>query len=1017
MKIAEISIKNPVGTTLLVIAVMVLGLFSIPNIPISFWPEFVAPTLMVLAPYPGVGPEEIEELIAQPLEEELSTIDGVDEIEATSLEGVCRIFVRFSWGVGFDQAKLDVQERTNRARARLPREALTPTVLQIQDFLPPGIELGFSSERRGLNEIRDFVETKLKNRFLRLENVANVQTFGGNEQQVSVRVQPGRLSALGVTLTQINTALLTENINVPAGKLTTEHKNYFVRTIGKFKEISDIEYIIVAAPNNVPVYLKDVATVMFEDKARETNIRLNGKELVGLAIREKSGGNTVAMVDEVRAELGRIQPTLPADIQVTILRDQSIFIKSSIKNVVKNAGLGAVLAAIILLLFLGSFRNTLVIALSIPISIVGTFVLIDAFGLSINTISLGGLALGVGMIVDSSVVVLENIFRKLQENGHANRLQTVVEATSEVGMAVSASNLTSIVVFLPLAFLVGLFAVLLGELALTVVFSLSISVVVALIVVPVLCYKLMRVDQNPGFLERTWQHFYDPLVKFYRFTLRLALKQRLLTIFLTFVVLAISIKILVPALDVELLPSISEGEFRIELLLPESTQLELTDATALKIENDVKQMPEVGQVFASIGVLSARGELKPNAATLSVRVKPEAASQANALMERIRQRWNSIPGARLTVRQTDATEGMRSSAVNVRIVGADLKTLETIGNQVFKEVEKIPNVVNLSSSLQEGLSEFNIKIDRTKASDLGLSASQIAATVRTAIQGNTSTRFSSWGAEYDIVVKIDEAELRTFTDLLDLPLTTLRGKIVPLRSVAEITLERGPSEIKRVDQQRIVEIKGDVSGRPQREVVAEVQQKMAALNLPPDYFITFGGQSRGIADSFQSLLIALVIAIFLVYVVMGSQFNSFVHPFTIAFTIPLALIGVLLGLYFFGAAISINALLGMIMLVGIVVNNGILLIDYIRQLRENGLAKTEAIIEGGATRLRPVLITSLTTIFAMVPIALGLGDGGEALQPLGAVVVGGLTTSTFLTLLVIPCIYSLFEGNREAEPR
>lgn len=1012
MKIAEVSIKNPVGTTLLVIAVIVLGLFSIPNIPISFWPEFVAPTLMVLAPYPGVGPEEIEELIAKPLEEELSTIDGVDEIEATSLEGACRVFVRFGWGVDFDQAKLDVQDRTNRARSRLPREALIPTVLQIQDFLPPGIELGFFSERRGLNEIRDFVETKLKNRFLRLENVANVQTFGGNEQQVTVRVQPGRLSALGITLSQINAALLTENMNVPAGKLTTEHKNYFVRTIGKFQEISDIENMIIAAPNKVPVYLKDVATVTFEDKERETNIRRNGKELVGLSIREKSGGNTVAMVEEVRAELERIKPTLPADIQVTVLRDQSIFIKSSINNVVKNAALGAALAGIILLLFLGSFRNTLVIALSIPISIVGTFVLIDAFGLSINTISLGGLALGVGMIVDSSVVVLENIFRKLQENSKANRLKTVVDATGEVGMAVTASNLTSIVVFLPLAFLVGLFAVLLGELALTVVFALSISVVVALTVVPVLSYKLMRAEENPGFLARTWQSMFDQVLKIYRISLKLALKQRLLTIFLAFAILVVSIKIIVPALDVELLPSINEGEFRIELLMPESTQLELTDEVALKIENDLAQMPEVEQVLGSIGLLSVRGELKPNAATLTVRLEPEATPRIEAIMQQIRQRWEKIPGARLTVRQTDATEGMRSSAVNVRIVGPDLKTLETIGNQVFRAVEKIPNVVNLNSSLQEGLSEFNIRINRTRASDLGLSGSQIAATVRTAIQGNTSTRFSSWGEEYDITVKIDETALETLNDLLDLPLTNMRGQIVLLREVAEITLERGPSEIKRIDQQRVVEVKGDVAGRPQREVVAEVQEKMATLNLPPDYFITFGGQSRGIADSFQSLMVALVIAIFLVYVVMGSQFNSFVHPFTIAFTIPLALIGIFLGLFIFGAALSMNALLGMIMLVGIVVNNGILLIDFINQLRARGMTKTEAIVEGGATRLRPVLITSLTTIFAMVPIALGLGKGGEALQPLGAVVVGGLATSTFLTLMVIPCIYSLFERKK-----
>ncbi|MCI0513496.1 efflux RND transporter permease subunit [candidate division KSB1 bacterium] len=1009
MKIAELSIKKPVGTILLVLSLILLSLISIPRIPISFWPEFVAPTLIVLAPYPGVGPEEIEELVAKPLEEEFSTIDGVEELETTCLDGLCRIFVRFGWGVDFDEAKLDVQERTNRARARLPREVLTPTVLQVQDFLPPGIELGFSSDKRDLNEIREFIEKKLKNRFLRLPNVANVQIFGGNEQHVTIQINPNRLAALGLSLNTVNTALISENLNVPAGKLTTGYRNYFVRTMGKFKDLTDLENMIVATPKGAPVYLKNVARIGFENKEAESMIRLNGKELVGLAIREKSGGNTVAMVEEVRQELKGVARILPADIQLTILRDQSRFIKNSIQNVVANAALGALLAAVILFLFLGSFRNTLIIALSIPISVIGTFVLIDAFGLSINTISLGGLALGVGMVIDSSIVVLENIFRHLQEKPKADRLKTVVLAVQEVGLAVSASNLTSIVVFLPLAFLVGLFAVLLGELALTVVFSLTISVVVALTIIPLLSYKLIRVDQRPGFLGRLWQRFFEGVTQVYRATLSWALRHRILTIFLTTVTVALSLIVLLPRLDVELLPSVNEGEFRIELLLPESAQLALTDQMVRQIETEVKSRPEVTQVYSVVGVLSVRGELKANAATITVNLKPAERSRLAQVMADIRQRWQALPGAKLVVRQTDVTEGMKTSVVNVRIAGDDLATLGEVGQQALELVATVPNVVNINSSLLEGLYEFGIQIDRTRASDLGLASSQIANTIRTAVQGVTPTRLSSYGEEYDITVRMDPTQLSSVNDLLDLPLTTMKGRVLPLRSVAHISLARGPSEIKRFDQQRVVEIKADVAGRPQHEVVAEVQQKMNSLNLPPNYYLVYGGQSRGIADSFRSLLIALAIAIFMVYVVMGAQFNSFLHPLTIAATIPLALIGVVLGLYFFGAALSMNALLGMIMLVGIVVNNGIILIDYINQLRAEGLVKMQAIIQAGVTRLRPVLITSLTTIFGMLPIALGLGEGGEALQPLGAVVLGGLTTSTFLTLIVIPCVYSIVD--------
>lgn len=1012
MKLTEISIKRKVGTILITLSVVIIGLLSIPNIPVSFWPEFVAPSLIIIAPYPGVAPMEVEEQIAKPLEEELSTIDGVEELETTCMEGMCQVFVRFGWGVDFDEVKLTVQERTNKARGRFPREALEPKVLQVQDFLPPGIELGFNSMQRDLNEVRDYVESKLKNRFLRLENVATVQTFGGYEQHVAVKVDPDRLYAYGLTLAQVNAALASENINVPAGKIASELRNYFIRTVGKFTATEDIENIIIAANNGVPIYLKDIAEVKFENKEQESITRLNGKLLIGLAIREKSGGNTVAMCDEVKAELENINKIVPEDIKVTIIRDQSLFIKKSIDNVLNNAAIGAFLASLILLLFLGSLRNTLIIMLSIPVSIIATFFLIDWFGLTINTISLGGLALGVGMIVDSSVVVIENIFRNLRDRRSEDRFATVVQATNEVGTAIASSTLTSVVVFFPLAFLVGLFAVLLGELALTIVFALSISVIVALTIVPLLSFRLMRIDigtSRLGFLARAWQNIFDRFLNIYQATLSWSLRHRLLTIFIAITIFILSILIFPRFLDVELLPSINQGEFRIELTLAEGTRLEYTDKIAQQVESEVLRRNDVQQVYTIVGVASARGDLKSNFASITINLKSEFLPQIQSIMEQMRRQFSSLAGTRVVVRQVEVTEGMKREPVIVRIAGDDLAVLEEIGAKAYAIVKKIPGIVNMNSSLQEGLSEFNIKINRIKAADLGLSNSQIAGAVRLAVLGSVTTRLSSYGKEYDITVSADERKIQNVNELLDLPLTTMKGRIVPLRAIAEISLERAPSQIKRFDQQRVLEIKADVADRNQRQVTADVRNQLASLSLPSDYFITFGGQSKAIADSFKSLLTALVIAIFLVYVVMGTQFNSFLHPFTIAMTIPLALIGVFLGLFIFGAALSMNALLGSIMLVGIVVNNGILLIDFILQLRASGMKKNEAIIEAATLRLRPILITSLTTIFGMIPIALGLGEGGEALQPLGAVVVGGLTTSTFLTLIIIPCVYSLVD--------
>jgi HAE1 family hydrophobic/amphiphilic exporter-1 len=1013
MKTAELSIKNPVGTILIILSVVVLGFFSIPRIPVSFWPEFVAPTLIVMVPYPGIGPEEIEDQIAEPLEENLSTIDGLDEIETTCMEGMCQVTVRFDWGIDFDQAKLDVQERTNKARSQFPREILEPQILQVQDFIPPALEIAFTSNKKDLSEIRDLIETKIKNRFLRLSNVATVQISGGQEKYVAVWIDKDRLLAHGLSLAQINTVLVAENINVSAGKMTTQRKNNFIRVMGKFEELSDIENLIIASPGGNPVYLKNVGRVAFENMDRESITRLNGREIVSVSIREKSGGNTVAMVNEVKAELERIRPNLPPDVQMSIIRDQASFIQEALNNVLQNAGIGALLASLIILLFLGNLRNTLIIVLSIPVSIIGTFILINAFDLSINTISLGGLALGVGMIVDASVVVLENIYRHMKENPKEQRIVTVVEATSEVGFAVTSSTLTSIVVFLPLAFLVGLFAVLLGELALTVVFSLLLSVVVSLTIVPLLSYKLIHTEvqaRGLSLVAAGWQNLFSKFLNLYQKIIRWALQHRIVTLSLALVILILFVRFIPPLLDVELLPAINQGEFRLELTLPEGTRIEITDEMTRQIENSLSFRSDIEQVYSQVGIFSARGELKSNFATLTINLKSDNVGQTTLVMEELRKQFTQFPGTKVVIRQTDVTEGMRREPVNVRIFGDDLAVLSDIGQRMIPEIEKVAGVVNLNSTLQEGLSEFNLHIDRTKASDLGLNFRQVSGAVRSAVLGNSDTRLSTHGKEYDITVRMDESQLKDLNDLLDLPLITNRGTVVPLRATADFSLQKSPSEIKRLDQQRMLEIKADVAGRPQREVTADVSAAVGQISLPPDYYVGFGGQSRAIGESFRSLMAALVIAIFLVYVVMGAQFNSFVHPFTIAFTIPLAVIGVLLGLLVFGASLSMNALLGMILLVGIVVNNGIILIDYINQLRARGMEKTEAIVEGGTTRMRPIFITSLTTIFGMLPIALGLGKGGEALQPLGAVVAGGLATSTFLTLIVIPCVYSLLDN-------
>ena len=717
------------------------------------------------------------------------------------------------------------------------------------------------------------------------------------------------------------------------------------------------------------------------------------------------------MVDEVKELLSDLRAVIPNDIQVEIIRDQSLFIKKSIRSVLNNAFIGAILASIIILLFLGNLRNTLIIVLSIPVSIIATFILIEKLGLSINTISLGGLALGVGLIVDSSVVVIENIFRHLEESKQ-ERFTTVVSATREVGIAITSSTMTSVVVFLPLAFLVGLAAVLLGELALTVVFALSFSIIVALTLVPALSFKLMRVNNHQSAwssITRAWQNLFKRLVEIYRPSIGLALRHPWLTLLVALLLLVGAIGLIIPVLDVELLPAINEGEFRIELNMPEGTRLEVTDEISQQVENYLEARSDVEKYYAVIGQTARIGETKTNTANITVKLTSSDKQTISQTMVEIRGFCEQIPAVRSVVEILTGTQGMETKPVNVRLNGSDLQVLAQTGEEIFNRLRRVPGVVNLQSSIQEGLPEYVLHIDRTRAADLGLNYADIAATLRFAYLGSVISRFSAFGDEYDITLQLDEDQAGTINDLMNLPLLNRSGQTVPLHALARVELGTSPSEIKRFDQQRVIEFKADVAGRSSREVNAEIRQIMAGMPLPPDYFITYAGMSKGIKDSFTSLGYALLIAIFLVYVVMGSQFNSFIHPFTIAFSIPLAVIGLLLGLLVFGAAISTNAFLGGIMLVGIVVNNGILLIDYIGQLRAKGMSKMEAIVNGASVRLRPILITSLTTIFGMLPIALGLGEGGEALKPLGAVVVGGLAASTFLTLIIIPVIYSLMD--------
>jgi HAE1 family hydrophobic/amphiphilic exporter-1 len=1018
MKITEIALRRQVGTYLFIILGVILGLFSIIGMPVAFWPKFTAPTLIIMTPYPGASPEEMEEQIARPIEEQLSTIPGIDEIETTCFEGVCRIYARFDWGEDFKQAKLDVQDRVNKARSFFPRGAKEPKVLQVQDLLPPGIELGFYSDSRALNEIRDFLEKKIKSRILMLDNVANVQIFGGAEEEIAIKLKPDKLREYGLQPDQIARYLQEINQDPSLGYIKGHDYKYILRIKSKILNPLDLgDRIIGKLPNGHLIRLKEISSVQVHAKEKESNVRLNGREIVGLAIREKSGGNTIAMVNEVKELLPWIRSTLPKDVQMKIIRDQSGFIRQSIRSVLKNALLGAILAGFIIFLFLGNLRNTVIIAISIPLSIILSVILMKEFHLTLNIISLGGLALAVGMIVDASVVVLENIYRYMVEKSQKERKDAVIlEATQEVGPAIFSATLTSVVVFLPLAFLLGLFSVLLGELALTVVFALSISVLVALTVIPLFSYKLMKTDSgNKSRWTQWWGDLIETSIRYYESILRKLLHHPYRSLILITIISVAIIIVLIPGIDIELMPRINQGEFRIELEGPEGIQLSVTDSLCRIIESELLGGKEIQQTYSQVGVLSARGELKSNVASITVTVRDEAKQNINRLMQNQRTKWGQVfPGYQVVVHQTDVTEGMSRAPVNIRFSGDNLDELHQLGMHLVHRLETTPGMVNVRMTSRENLPEYHLYLNELLCWRHNLAPAQIIRYLRSLIKGNSNNRFIVQGRQYDITLRLGHAEEIQWKELKRIPITCPDGSVLLLQDIARIERKNSPSEIHRLNQQRMVEITADVHGISRRKARTLARKIVQSMTLPEDIMVSYGGESKAIRDSFTSLSMALIIALILVYVVMGTQFNSFKQPFIIAFTIPLAIIGVLIGLRVFGAPFSMNAFLGFIMLIGVVVNNGILLIDYTNRLRNEGKSVKEALVAAGKIRFRPIWMTSLTTIAGMLPLAIGIGEGGEALRPLGAVVAGGLTTSTFLTLFILPMIFSILEKSEEA---
>ncbi len=1013
MNLSTVSIKRYVATYLIFLTLIFLGFYFSSKMKMSYYPDFSAPVLLVMTPYRAATPLQVEQNVTKIVEKAIASSKGIDEIESTSSEGFSTILVRLKWEANLKESKESIRENIDFITPLLPRESEKPTIYEVQSLIPPPMEISFSSDKLDDIELKKFIEDKLLVYFQKIKDVGYVELVGGREKYVSIRVNPEKIKKYGITPSKLVRLLSGDNIDYPVGVYKTGKKEFLLRVNSKFSSPEDLANKVILFSGSNPIRLKDIAIVDFRIRKEESIYRINGKKGIVLSLRKKSKGNSVNLCKDSEEAVKELKKKYPF-INFKIIKNESLFIRKSMKSVLNNALFGGILAALVIFLFLGDLRSTLIIAISIPSAIISSFVLMKIFNLSINTISLGGLALAVGMVVDASIVVIENISRNISETG-SKSFSVFEKSSKEVSSAVIASILTSIVVFLPLAFLKGLASVLLGELALTVVFSLVFSGIVALSLIPTMSYHFVKLNKKRRLTElikkivNKIENFYANIIKF----VIVNKKRALLTLLIAFTIFIISLLPL-KKIDFMMLPKVDQGEYKIELNFPSGTSVETSSALTLQIEKLISSnFKYIDNISSTIGKGSLFGEKTTNQSFIFVRLKKS--KEREHINEYVKKTIELIEKnrpsglVRFKVKQVEPTEGMVRPAVDVNVYGDNLNELKRIAKALVYKFGKIKGVKNLDISMKPGKQELTFLPKRKVLAYYGYTPLSIAEDLRADYNELKTGKINIGNRTYDI--SITSMELNPSPNTIRI--SPIPGLNFPLDYFMKTKLGETPLQIKRFNFQRFVEIKGDLIGGNQRKLKKEVDRIIKGMKIPEGYEISQRGATKAIIDSFKTLGIALIIAIFLVYVVMASQFNSFMQPLIISFTIPLAFIGIFWGLFITHTPLSMNSFLGIIVLAGIVVNNGILLIDFINQKRAVGMDFRNAIIEGSRLRIRPIMMTAFTTILGMLPLAVSNSIGNEALSPLAISVIAGLLSSTIFTPIIIPSIYFLFIKHKD----
>lgn len=1008
-------IKRPVFTTMLVMLLVVFGLGSYPSLGIDLNPDVDFPLVMVSVSFAGTSPEEMESLVTKPIEDAVSSLSGIKNLSSVTREGSSQITIEFEFGTDPKLAANEVREKVAVARKRLPDQADEPVIQRFDMGAQAIVYYSLSSDTRSSGDIRKLATDIVKDELQRIDGVADVTISGGSEREIRVAVDSKKLAAYSISMAQILDAVNSQNLNAPGGRVSEKGTELTVRTIGKYKNVADIQNVIVANKDGLLIRLSDVATVADTWAEERMLARANGQPSVLIAVQKQSGTNTVAIAEKVKTTMTSIQTLLPPDVKVAITRDSSQYIRSSVNDVMESMIFGGLLAVAITFLFLQNTRATIIGAIAIPTSVVATFFLLKMMNFTLNNMSLMGLSLAVGILIDDAIVVIENIYRHMELG--KSPMEAARDGTSEISLAVMATTLSILAVFVPVGSMNGIVGQFFKQFGLTVAFAVAFSLFVALTLTPMLSAYWLKGghEQTAGqrgrksrikiFLDRFEAGFLE-FQQFYRRVLgwSLAHPKKLVAI----AVLSLFANgLLLPFLGSEFQPTYDSGEFNITMNAPAGTSLEKMRELVKPVEEQVLAIQERESSYLIIGSGGQAGK-----ATMGIKLVPagERSRSMDKIMDELRLKFRDIGRLKVTVTNNQGMGRGDSRPVQIALRGPELDKLNQMAQQLVEKIRQIPGTTDVDISAEQSSPEIQVAVDPVRVSDAGLDTTTVATTIQMAFLGATTrNEFNPTDKDYQIRVQLEEQGRSSLDDVANLLIASKTGNFVRLGDIANVTLSSGPTQIDRESRQRQVIVYANVVGVSAGDVTAKVKELMPSLNLPLGYSYKFVGQAQTMQDSFMEIAKALLLAVVLIYMVLAAQFESFVHPFTIMLSLPFSLTGAILGLLIAGQTMNIISLIGVIMLMGLVTKNAILLVDYANQLRHQGMPIIDALIEAGAVRLRPILMTTAAMIFGMMPIALGIGSGAEMRQSMGVVLIGGLITSTMLTLLVVPAVYLLIE--------